>query len=35
MSAKCFQSAIAAYYFFDKKPAIEVEFIHDGQLVLF
>ena len=28
-------SAIAAYCFFDKKPAIEVEFIHDGQLVLF
>ena len=28
-------SAITAYCFFDKKPAIEVEFIHEGQLVLF
>ena len=28
-------SAIAAYCFFEKKPAIEVEFINDGQLVLF
>ena len=28
-------SAIAAYYFFEKKPAIEVEFVNDGQLVLF
>ena len=28
-------SAIAAYCFFEKKPAIEVEFINDGQLTLF
>ena len=28
-------SAITAYCFFDKKPAIEVEFINDGQLTLF
>ena len=28
-------SAIATYCFFDKKPAIEVEFINDGQLTLF
>ena len=28
-------SAIAAYCFFDKKPAIEVEFVNDGQLTLF
>ena len=28
-------SAIASYCFFDKKLAIEVEFINDGQLVLF
>ena len=28
-------SAIAAYCFFDKKPAIEVEFVNDGQLALF
>ena len=28
-------SAIAAYCFFDKKPAIDVEFINDGQLSLF
>ena len=28
-------SAIAAYCFFEKKPAIEVEFVNDGQLVLF
>ena len=27
--------AIAAYCFFDKKPAIDVEFINDGQLSLF
>ena len=27
--------AIAAYCFFDKKPAIDVEFINDGQLYLF
>ena len=27
-------SAIAAYCFFDKKPAIEVEFVNDGQLTL-
>lgn len=27
--------AIAAYCFFEKKPAIEVEFINDGQLTLF
>ena len=28
-------SAIAAYCFFEKKSAIEVEFINDGQLALF
>ena len=28
-------SAIAAYCFFEKKPAIEVEFVNDGQLTLF
>ena len=28
-------SAIAAYCFFDKKTAIDVEFINDGQLSLF
>ena len=28
-------SAIAVYCFFEKKPAIEVEFVNDGQLVLF
>ena len=28
-------SAIAAYRFFEKKPAIDVEFINDGQLSLF
>ena len=28
------QSAIAAYCYFEKKPAIEVEFINDGQFVL-
>ncbi len=28
-------SAIAAYCFFEKKPAIEVEFINGGQLTLF
>ena len=28
-------SAIAAYCFFEKKPAIDVEFINDGQLSLF
>ena len=27
--------AIAAYCFFEKKPAIELEFINDGQLSLF
>ena len=27
--------AIAAYCFFDKKPAIDVEFVNDGQLSLF
>ena len=26
---------IAAYCFFEKKPAIELEFINDGQLTLF
>ena len=28
-------SAIAAYCFFEKKPAIEVELINDGQVTLF
>ena len=28
-------SAIAAYCFFDKKPAIDISFINDGQLKLF
>jgi hypothetical protein len=28
-------SAITAYCFFEKKPAIDVEFINDGQLSLF
>ena len=28
-------SAIAAYCFFNKKPAIDVEFVKDGQLALF
>lgn len=28
-------SAIAAYYFFEKKPAIDIEFIKDRQLTLF
>ena len=28
-------STIAAYCFFEKKPAIEVEFVNDGQLTLF
>ena len=28
-------SAIAAYCFFEKKPAIEVNFINDGQLSIF
>ncbi len=28
-------SAIAAYCFFDKKPAIDVSFVNDGQLSLF
>ena len=28
-------SAIAAYCFFEKKLAIEVEFVNDGQLTLF
>ena len=28
-------SAIAAYCFFEKKPAIEVNFINDGQLTIF
>ena len=28
-------SAIAAYCFFEKKPAIDLEFINDGQLSLF
>ncbi len=28
-------SAIAAYCFFEKKPAIDVNFINDGQLTLF
>jgi len=28
-------SAIAAYCFFEKKPAIDVEFLNDGQLTLF
>ena len=28
-------SAIVAYCFFDKKPAIDVNFINDGQLTLF
>ena len=26
--------AIAAYCFFEKKPAIEINFINDGQLIL-
>jgi len=28
-------SAIAAYCFFEKKPAIDVNFINDRQLILF
>ena len=28
-------SAIAAYCFFEKKPAIEVNCINDGQLTIF
>ena len=28
-------SAIAAYCFFEKKPAIDVNFINDGQLTIF
>lgn len=28
-------SAIAAYCFFDKKPAIDVKFVNDGQLAMF
>lgn len=28
-------SAIAAYCFFEKKPAIDINFINDGQLNLF
>ena len=28
-------SVIAAYCFFEKKPAIDVEFVNDGQLALF
>ena len=28
-------STIAAYCFFEKKPAIDVEFLNDGQLTLF
>ena len=28
-------SAIVAYCFFEKKPAIEVEFVNDGQLTQF
>lgn len=28
-------SAIAAYCFFEKKPAIDVNFINDGQLAIF
>ncbi len=28
-------SAIAAYCFLDKKPAIDVQFVNDGQLRLF
>ena len=27
--------AIAAYCFFEKKPAIDVNFINDGQLTIF
>ena len=27
--------AIAAYCFFEKKPAIELEFVNDGQLLMF
>ena len=28
-------SAIAAYRFFEKKPAIDVNFVNDGQLSIF
>lgn len=28
-------SAIAAYCFFPKKPSVEIDFVDDGQLVLF
>ena len=28
-------SAIAAYCFFEKKPAIDVKFVNDGQLAIF
>lgn len=27
--------AIAAYCFFEKKPAIDVKFVNDGQLAMF
>ena len=30
-----FLSAIAAYCFFEKKPAIDVNFVYDGQLSIF
>ena len=30
-----FFSAIAAYCFFEKKPAIDVKFVNDGQLAIF
>ena len=28
-------SAIAVYYFFPKKPSVDIAFVDDGQLVLF
>lgn len=28
-------SAIAAYYFFNKKPAIDINFINEGHLMMF
>ncbi len=28
-------SAIAAYYLFEKKPSIDLDFVKDGQLALF
>ena len=35
MTGNHLNSAIAAYCFFEKKPAIDVNFVKDRQLVLF